>query len=309
MSLPWSIRASALSNGLLKGLLLALWMIALLYLAFLAWSNQASGYLLSRLSPEEDDAYEDANAAGPATPIDHLRAFVAHHDSPPPIDSLLRQIINNPDWTERDLDNHPRNTNAQWESEQYKRLFTYLENRLRSLVKNEQTDLSAPSYFSIPDVFLLEGDPRSFEVRLDPDTVRWVQEQRELEGRVQEQRRIFETFLLLVVLGGLGSLIFLMRDYMAPAVDTPMSAYIFRPILGMLLAVAVFVLTILTHSVVSSADMLQIRKEPLFVLAFAAGLLSEQTYEIILLRAQTTLSKARAEFDRNKRDEDKEKAS
>jgi hypothetical protein len=56
------------------------------------------------------------------------------------------------------------------------------------------------------------------------------------------------------------------------------------------LALAVFVVDILGHSLISTADILQIRHETLYVLALAAGLLSEQAYNVLLGKASDALN-------------------
>jgi hypothetical protein len=130
------------------------------------------------------------------------------------------------------------------------------------------------------------------EMTADNDVMRsWIQRRRDKADADKQVDELVNTFLLLIVLGAFGSMIFLTRDYIAKEVDTTISAYVFRPLLGMLLAVAMFVIDLLAHSFVSTADVASIRKEPLFILAFAAGLLSEPAYEIVHERAREALEK------------------
>jgi hypothetical protein len=44
---------------------------------------------------------------------------------------------------------------------------------------------------------------------------------------------------------------------------------------------AMFVLDVLAHSVVSTSDILKVRHETLYILALSSGLLSEQAYEVV----------------------------
>ncbi|ETW93289.1 MAG: hypothetical protein ETSY1_39880 [Candidatus Entotheonella factor] len=93
------------------------------------------------------------------------------------------------------------------------------------------------------------------------------------------------------MIGTFGSVIFLVRDFinLEDESRTTLSAYLLKPILGMFLAIAVFIVDILGHATISSASILQIRHETLYVLALAAGLLSEQTYAVVSSRAQMAL--------------------
>lgn len=70
-----------------------------------------------------------------------------------------------------------------------------------------------------------------------------------------------------------------------------LSAYLFRPVLGAFLAVAIFIIDIVAHSIVSTAEITKIRHETLFVLALAAGLLSDHAYDMINTRSKLALEK------------------
>jgi hypothetical protein len=71
------------------------------------------------------------------------------------------------------------------------------------------------------------------------------------------------------------------------------SAYLRSWTYSIFLAIAMFALTTLAHAIVSNASILEMRHEPLYVLALAAGLLSEQAYAAVKIRAETALEKYR----------------
>ncbi len=91
-----------------------------------------------------------------------------------------------------------------------------------------------------------------------------------------------------MVLGAFGSLIFLIMDYIKLRNSSSIEAYIIRPIMGCLLAVAMFVVDIAAHTVISEANIFSVRHETLYLLAFAARLLSEQAYQAVDNRESTT---------------------
>lgn len=93
------------------------------------------------------------------------------------------------------------------------------------------------------------------------------------------------------MIGTFGSVIFLVRDFIDVEAEarTTLSSYLLKPILGMFLAIAVFIVDILAHAAVSSGSILAVRHETLYVLALAAGLLSDQTYAVVSSRAQMAL--------------------
>lgn len=93
------------------------------------------------------------------------------------------------------------------------------------------------------------------------------------------------TILLTLSMGSLGSLIYITRDYFRTR-EKPFSWYLFRPFLGMVTAVAIFILVKagqITISDVGVADGVEENLNPFFIsfLAIISGLLSEQAIERI----------------------------
>jgi len=185
-----------------------------------------------------------------------------------------------------------------WKASKYEELFDRVESILYSIVnKSPDIDLQLEQIKTnfISTTFIFPDEKIPPTISLPNEVITWVEQERILQKDKKERNnarsKLIDTFLLLIVLGAFGSLIFLTRDYISKDTDTAIAAYIFRPVLGMFLAMAMFVIDILAHSVISTSGMLSIRPEPLFLLAFAAGLLSEQAYEIVLIRAQTALQR------------------
>jgi hypothetical protein len=94
------------------------------------------------------------------------------------------------------------------------------------------------------------------------------------------------TLLLTISMGALGSLIYITRDYFQRETQNPFSWYLFRPFLGMVTAIAVFVLAKAGQLTISDAGVTEGVAEnlnPYFIsfLAIISGLLSEQATERI----------------------------
>lgn len=299
-----------LSRRITKGILLALWICILIVLAGLASSSQASRFITGLFEPSYRYSgiyfrshYENRS------PTEHLRDYLGNSMYPPPIDAVLTVMITNPSWSERDIaskyqgpqsgaSKEVKEAKRKWVDEQHNKLFSKVENKLRAISRDRSIDPNNVTIDMkiIPGVFKGSGaEPTNSEaIWLPPEAVAWTQEERSRRDVEEQRYALIDTFLLLIVLGAFGSLIFLTRDYIEREEKTTLEAYLFRPILGMFLAMAMFLVDILAHSMVSTAGILKIRHETLYLLAFAAGLLSEQAYEVVSLRAQAALQRFRA---------------
>jgi len=94
------------------------------------------------------------------------------------------------------------------------------------------------------------------------------------------------TLILTLSMGALGSVIFLTRTFLDPDKWKPLSWYLFRPFLGAVTALAIFILAKagqITISDVSITDGIKEDLNPFFIsfLAIISGLLSEQAIERI----------------------------
>jgi hypothetical protein len=190
--------------------------------------------------------------------------------------------------------------------EKYTSLFRKVEARLQAYMAGS-TGTARP--LSI-EYIVLPADLRVKDVgavSLPPEVLTQVGVWASHERTRAEQRRmraaLIDAFLLLTVIGGFGSLIFLMRDYIQEQALC-MGTYVFRPLLGVFLAIAIFTLDVLAHAIISAASVLELRHEPLYVLALAAGLLSEEAYKFIKRRSEqafesdrgNTLSEANRQY-------------
>ncbi len=95
------------------------------------------------------------------------------------------------------------------------------------------------------------------------------------------------TLILTLSMGALGSVLYLTRTFFDPKrIDMPFSWYLFRPFLGMVTAIAVFILAKSGQIVISDGSFqegLSANLNPFFIsfLAIVSGILSEQAYQRI----------------------------
>jgi hypothetical protein len=92
-----------------------------------------------------------------------------------------------------------------------------------------------------------------------------------------------DTGIIVIVIGAFGSVLFLVRGAVSMGERENTTAltiedFLFRPCLGALLAVAFLIADIVTHALISTGNLLQLRPESMYGLALAAGLLSEVAY-------------------------------
>ncbi len=281
---------------LVKGVLLATWIYFLGFFALISASNSASDFFSTQyfgglpISFRQIYPYDDE---GGLTPRQHLARYLRYEDHPAPIDAVLDVLISDPKWSDRSLTVQDDLIGTPgWYAEQYTDLFGKIEKNLGAIVGDRSLDPKAASItLNVPIAFRKIDEDAAITGPLPQEAITWVAEERALINAEKVRRELFDTFMLLIVLGAFGSLIFLTRDYIAKEVETSIAAYFFRPILGIFLAIAMFVLDILAHSIISTADMLEIRPEPLYLLALASGLLSEQAYEVVLLRSKAALER------------------
>jgi hypothetical protein len=211
---------------------------------------------------------------------------------PPPLEIFIGKLLPNFDWaTALQPEDGLCDLKAVKDLyEKYGKLSNQFERRLRSLAKNEPEDTKTA--FLDPPILLAEFKgkvkiPEARVVELSPETLDWIADERIRIEKGKKAKALLGAFFLLSALGALGALIFLIRDYTYSVNDNNLRVYIFQPILGIFLAVAVFIVDILAHSVISTASVLEIRYEPLYILALGAGLMSEKAYDAIRRRADS----------------------
>jgi hypothetical protein len=282
----------AIFNRLLRGLFLILWITILSLVAF----GSLTGGLANYVFPSDASAPERTYFLGNAgvekechSGAGELADYVRFRADPPPIGAVLDVVM--PAWDGA----------IKCDESNYRALFDKIEGRLRSIARDQSADLKTVTVdasiltFGFAQVSKQSEKPSEAQgnavALLPPEVQDWVsRESTRVKDRAQA-RALFSTFLLLSVLGAFGALIFLIRDYITLDVEKKLSDYIFRPVLGIFLAVAVFVVDVLAHSVISTASILQIRPEPLYILALGAGLLSETAYYWVRRNIDSTFAR------------------
>jgi hypothetical protein len=246
------------------------------------------GHLADKLSPDEKVCPKGD---------DVLADFLYFENNAPPIAIILDDILPGWETIKKCGEARPHDVYSAYED-----LFDKITVRLRSIARNENIDPKTVKIdnTSLPPAFQSLAKKTHIVVAL-PEVQDWVAEERIRIKDDEKARDLLNVFLLLSVLGAFGALIFLIRDYITLDEEKKISDYVFRPVLGIFLAVAVFVVDILAHSVISTSGILQIRYEPLYILALGAGLLSERVYEWIRGKADLAFRKEDANDQQQKR--------
>jgi hypothetical protein len=133
--------------------------------------------------------------------------------------------------------------------------------------------------------FILSPSELERQIELPPGVVEWIQDYRKDRAANISARKtkadLVDTFAILMALGAFGSIIFLVNDYVSPLSSFNIQSYLFRPLFGMLLAAAVFIVDVATQAIVSKSEISSLRHETLYLLALAAGLLTEKVYAFV----------------------------
>ena len=250
-----------------------------------------------------------------SNPSFYLREYICNKytgkflEEVPPIGSTLDLLQVNVSW--RDLeqikksfdDNSFREYNAQdYKQENYNTLFQIIEAKLIALAANDIQDINSLSISNdiLPAKFRFTATDKfnSKEFPIPVEVKNWVITERHQRKRLQ----LVDTFVLLIILGAFGSIIFLVSEHMRNEDEIEIKSYIFRPIFGILLAIATFIISVSINGLTSTARIEDIRTESIFLLAFAAGLLSDNAYEVITEQASSKFHKS-AKKDKNSEDE------
>lgn len=273
----------------IKGILLAIWIGALGALAWAAIGGHVSEFVLNyrpRWTKFAAAGIGDGSGKA-ATPLELLELFQRSTTNAPPIAGLLDASI--PGWSEPEVPI----LNRKIEATEYNALFERVADGLRGLVDDTHFDTSVGKIVVnfIPAPFSKLIVPAPF-VLLPAELKVWIDNQRAAEKANEARKSLIDTFVLLIIIGAFGSLVFMIRDYLRAEQETRVAAYVFRPVLGIFLAVAMFIIAIAASAAVSTSDILQVRRETLCILALAAGLLSEKAYAIIDRHSRVALDGA-----------------
>jgi hypothetical protein len=281
-----------------KFFVLSLWLVVLVFLASLVYSGTIGDQLdkLSNYFRDHDDLSQIAESNEESKY--HSGLYYLYQDTwntPSPVISAVLSVAI-PNWIDIDTI-FQMETEGAGEKRQhlirhkYYALFDVVDEHLYALAESEETK---------PEDSFLQKEllPRAFRehmkeerVQLPIIAINWIKQKEDSVKQDKLKNRLTDTFFVLLVLGAFGSLIFLIRDFLQQQENTRITAYAFRPFFGMLLAMAVFLLDLLSHSIISTSNIEELRVEPLYLLGFSAGLLSEQAYEIIHVKAQNVLKK------------------
>ena len=213
---------------------------------------------------------------------DYLSKNYKSSDEMPPLGLVLDQIQIYGNW---------RNPKKNITRNEYLNLFKTIEFRLKAIAINNIEDLNSIQIEAsiLPKNFRGGGFDPKHKSNLPLEAQSWIEAEAKRIQKKAQRLNLLDTFLLLIILGGFGSLIFLIREHMENEQDIPIKSYIYRPILGMSLALAIFITDASIHTLISEAEIENIKRETLFLLAFAAGLVSEQAYSLIVHRAREVL--------------------
>jgi hypothetical protein len=207
----------------------------------------------------------------------------------PPIAIVLDRFQVNVNWRDASA---LKNVNANKENpgcKDYEILFYIITKRLEAIA-DFSSQISVGSNIKVSNNIMplkFRGTKPSLpefkeqDIDLPLEAVLWVKARQASTTARNSQISFLDLFILLIILGGFGSWIYLVRRHIDPLIKVDLYEYFYRPPLGMTLAIAVFIVNITLHSFVSTSNINAVRQETLILLAFTAGLLTDKTYEFI----------------------------
>ncbi len=300
-----STRIASKGGDITKGLILVLWYALLAVAVAIAYEGKAAdsvSILYNSLLNRKAAVKSDADMSVITSPLDYL---TIKYDSSYPTNLmiiLLNKIV--PDWSKNDLfrddsadgeiDNDTKEDGFDLSIQQkYSILFISIEAHLKAIIDDSDIDINKPFYPAdlVPrDFYFFAGS----EVMSLPVSVKnWVLQEQIIGANTRAKRHLADTFLILIILGTFGSLIFLTKDYISNVdrKETNIASYLFRPLFGMALAMAMFIVDMVAHSVISTGGVENIRNETMYLLGLSSGLLAEKAYELLRRKADDTLDK------------------
>lgn len=312
-----------------KGLILSVWIVFFFLLVSYTAAHGVAGDILVLFEKGSNGLDVNTEFVSGAVELDNFLKKGYPKSAAPPIGAVLDTLLVSPGWGDR-LRILPPGMEAQftdeaarqagvppaangvqitpsivrirnklendWRRETYRELFSRVARHLQTYANDGKAninELRLSIQDVVPDAFIVEPDrARKKGWTLPAEAQDWIRNERDLKSSHKLRAALIDTFAILLALGTFGSLIFLVRHYVSSEDDLNLAAYIFRPIFGMFLGGAVFVLDIATHALISSSDMLNVRPETLYFLAFAAGLLSEKAYLYLEKKAGEAIDQA-----------------
>ncbi len=129
--------------------------------------------------------------------------------------------------------------------------------------------------------FLLDNSEDSVgEISLSPAAKTWIKRERD-KGK---QLELIDAFVLFIIVGAFGRLTYLLHNHFLSDKNKNkpnVYQYIFGPIFSMFLALGIYVLNLSINSFTTTSEIENLRPRSLIVFVFAAGMLSEETYQWI----------------------------
>ncbi|WP_027721385.1 hypothetical protein [Maridesulfovibrio zosterae] len=285
-------------DSIIKGTLLIGWIVVLLILASLAASEKGDEILgavstqcsWKLISADADNS--DSTISNPETGWEYLVAYADDTYTPFSIIAAVLNIVR-PGWADVGKAEVKKGYPIEKLDSLYFPLFDVVDEHLKAIVQNENIDpkTSGIKREILPSAFLELEENNQGSLKLPEIALNWIDYKRNDNHKIEKQNKLIDTFFFMLVLGAFGSLVFLIKDFLDPITNTSYAQYLFRPILGMFLAMAVFLLDLLTHSFLSTSSIENLRVEPLYILGFAAGMLAEQAYAAVNSRAQKAIDR------------------
>ena len=131
-------------------------------------------------------------------------------------------------------------------------------------------------------------------IAISPEIRHWINKESNYRKNRQKAINLFDTFVLLAALGAFGSIIFLINDFMSSEKETrrPIFEYALKPVFGMFLAIATFVIAIGTNGVINPSNVLSVNSQFIYLLGLGSGLLSDTAYKKLVERLSEVFTKA-----------------
>lgn len=278
--------------------ILLVWFVFLLATATLATNGNPARFMSYYVA--ESWAYL-ANKQVQVTPAILLKEYTSAYETPPPIGLVLDSVFEEKSWLSMDYYAKAKmlalTTNDQREviKNIYFTLFDRINNHLEYIVQNydpNKTDSNNRISATITLGYPFSERTVHKTVLLPVEVTDWVLKIPEMRKHALEQEQFLNSLLLVTVLGALGSLIYAVKDITDSTKDTSVVTFALRPFFGIFLSIVLFVLFMVAHTLVSASGISNIRYSTIYVLALAAGLLSDQTYSVLVFK----LNKALTEF-------------
>ncbi len=285
------------SITLIKNIILISWIYSLLYLGIQIGSGKTILLLENLIDStffDNENSLQQKPVINPSQVMDdYLSKKYKSSAEMPPLGLVLDEIQIHDNW---------RNPKENLPVNEYINLFKTIEFRLTTIATHNIEDLNSVEIEAtiLPKNFRGEGFDPSLKSNLPLEAQSWIKAEAKRINERTKTINLLDTFLLLIILGGFGSLIFLVREHMENEKNIPIKSYIYRPILGMSLALAIFITNASIHTVISDAEIESIKRETLFLLAFAAGLISEQAYSLIVHKAKEVIENENKNKELNK---------